>query len=904
MSSFQQRFAVLTPFLFACQLVAADVNISYERFTLPNGLTVLVHEDHKAPIVAVNTWYHVGSKNERTGKTGFAHLFEHLMFGGSENLKGRYVDAMEKIGATELNGTTSEDRTNYFENVPASALDYALFLESDRMGHFYKAINKEVLDLQRGVVQNEKRQGENQPYAVTEELIVKNTAPVGHPYSWTVIGAMEDLDAATLPDVQKWFQTYYGPSNAVLVLAGDIDVKSAKEKVTKYYGDIPPGPPVARPTVWIAKMADEHRGWVQDRVPQALLTMTWNTPQWASRESVLLELVGQALSDGKTSRFYKRLVYDDRIATQVSASQNGREINGQFQINVYAQPGTGLEKVEASVREELTRFLKEGPSDSELERVKVQYEAALVRGSERIGGFGGKSDRLAQGTVFARNPEHYKVALNWVRQATKADLQQVARAWLSDGVYVLEVVPFPELKAITSSVDRSKLPGTEKAGEIKLPKFQRATLSNGLKVIVAERHDTPLVSLTLQVKAGSSVDEPAKLGAMKLLTEVLTGGTKSRNSLQISDELQRLGANLNAFSNLDFTMIHMSALTAKLDGSLDLYADVLLNPTFPESEFKREQNIQIAGIQQEQSDPVGMALRVFPPLMYGEGHAYSMPYSGTGRVDTVSKLHREDLEKLYSTWVRPNNSVLVVVGDTTLADLVAKLEKRLGTWKQAAVPTRTIAHVSRPKQPVVYLIDKPDAQQSVIIAGGIAPPINASQEVALGTLNDIWGGTFGSRLNMNLREDKHWSYGAQSVLLQTIAQRPFVGFAPVQTDKTKESLEEMRKEFKDVVGPRPPSEAELDKAKLRKILELPGSRETQDAVARSIRTILQGGLPDDYWDTYSGKVRALSTGDLKDAARTLIDPDHLIWVIVGDRAKIEKSIRELDLGELKIIEAQ
>jgi zinc protease len=429
-------------------------------------------------------------------------------------------------------------------------------------------------------------------------------------------------------------------------------------------------------------------------------------------------------------------------------------------------------------------------------------------------------------------------------------------------------------------------------------------LSNGLKVILAERHDTPLVNLWMQVKAGYSVDDSTKLGATKLMTAVLPGGTKSRDSLQISDDLQRLGANLDVFSNLDFTMIQLSALTSKLDGSLDLYADVLLNPTFPEGEFKREQGIQLANIQQEQSEPFGMALRVFPPLLFGQGHAYAMPYSGSGRTDTVEKLHREDLEKLYTTWVRPNNSVLVIAGDTTLAELVPKLEKRFAAWKSGTLPSRSIAHVERPKQPLVYLIDKPDAQQTVIIAGGVAPPINANQEVALGTLNDIWGGTFGSRLNMNLREDKHWSYGAQSVLLATTAQRPFIGLAPVQTDKTKESIEELRKEFKDVVSSRPPTQEELDKAKVRKVLELPGSRETQAAVGRSIRTILQGGLPDDYWDTYATKVKSLTTADLKDAAHTLIDPDHLIWVIVGDRAKIEKSIRELNLGEVKIIQAQ
>ncbi len=620
MASMQHRFAPLSLIVFACRMFAADVNIPYEKFTLPNGLTVLVHEDHKAPIVAVNTWYHVGSKNEKPGKTGFAHLFEHLMFGGSDNFKGRYIDAMEKIGATDLNGTTSEDRTNYFENVPVTALDQTLFLESDRMGHFYNSINKEVLDLQRGVVQNEKRQGENQPYAIAEELIVKNTAPAGHPYSWTVIGAMEDLDAAALADVQKWFQTYYGPSNAVLVLAGDIDLKTAKEKVTKYYGDIPPGPPLGRPTTWVAKMTGEHRGTVEDRVPQALLTMTWNTPQWSSRDSVLLELVGQLLSDGKTSRFYKRLVYDDRIATQVQAGQNGREINGQFQIYAFAQPGAGLEKVEAAVREELSRFLKDGPTDSELERVKVQYEAAhrprhrthrRLRRQERSPGPGShvrRQSRSIQSRPELGSPGQQgrppksgpRLAVGWRVRPRSPSVSRSSSPSL--------------LRSIAASCRTRPVRPTSK-----LPKFQRATLSNGLKVILAERHDTPLVNLWMQVKAGYAADDPAKLGATKLMTAVLPGGTKSRDSLQISDDLQRLGANLDVFSNLDFTMIQLSALTAKLDGSLDLYADVLLNPTFPESEFKREQGIQLANIQQEQSEPFGMALRVFPPLLYGAG---------------------------------------------------------------------------------------------------------------------------------------------------------------------------------------------------------------------------------------------------------------------------------------------
>jgi len=435
-----------------------DIRIAYEKFALPNGLTVIVHEDHKAPIVALNIWYHVGSKNEKPGKTGFAHLFEHLMFGGSENLKGRYIDAMERVGATDLNGTTNSDRTNYFENVPTSALDYALFLESDRMGHFYNTINKETLDLQRGVVQNEKRQGDNQPYSISRYLITENTYPAGHGYSWTTIGSMEDLNAASLADVQEWFKTYYGPSNATLVIAGDIDVKTAREKVQKYFGDIPAGPPVAHQTEWVAKMTSVHRQQAQDRVPVARVFNVWNIPEYGQADTDYLDLVSDVLAAGKSSRLYKRLVYDEQVATSVNCGINPNEIGGQFIVGATAKPGGSLVPINKDVEEELDKFLKDGPTAEELERVKTAYEANLVRGLDRIGGFGGKSDILARGQVFTGNPEQYQISLDRVRKATAQDLRDAARRWLSDGLYQLEVVPYPEYKAASTGADRSKLP--------------------------------------------------------------------------------------------------------------------------------------------------------------------------------------------------------------------------------------------------------------------------------------------------------------------------------------------------------------------------------------------------------------------------------------------------------------
>jgi zinc protease len=886
----------------SAQTKIKEIEISYERFILDNGLTVIVHEDHKAPIVAINIWYHVGSKNEKPGKTGFAHLFEHLMFGGSEHAPGRYIDAMENIGATDLNGTTNSDRTKYFENVPTSAVDFTLWMESDRMGHLLGALDQKTLDLQRGVVQNEKRQGENQPYGVTEQLLTQNTYPAGHPYSWTTIGDMADLDAASMKDVQEWFKTYYGPSNVVLVLAGDIDAKTAREKVTKYFGDIPAGPPVAHQQVWIAKMTGTHRQVVQDRVPQARIYKVWNIPEYGSAEGDYLDLVSDCLSSGKSSRFYKRLVYEDQIATDALAFTDLGEIGGQFYVRATARPGQSIAQVEKELDEELARFVKSGPTPEELQRVKTQYEAELIRGIERIGGFGGKSDRLAQSQVFRGSPDAYKISLKRVQLATAEDLRGAAQRWLSDGVYILEVDPFPDYKTSSAGADRGKAPDTGTPPELKLPKLQRATLSNGLKIILAERHEVPLVNLTLATDAGFASDASTTPGTANLAMQVLTDGTRTRNALQISDELESLGATLRGSSNLDLSFVSLSALTAKLDRSLDLFADVVLNPSFPETEVKREQKLVLAGIEREQNTPTTLALRVLPALLYGAGHPYGNPLTGSGTKESVAKLTRGDLVKFHDTWLHPNNSTLIVAGDTTLAEVTPKLEKLFAGWKSGSAPAENVKTVAVASKSAVYLIDKPGALQSVIIAGVVAPPRANPQEIAIEAMNDSLGGTFGGRMNMNLREDKHWSYGVRTVLRDARSQRPFYAIAPVQTDKTKESLVEMNKEFRGITGDHPIGADELAKIQANETLKLPGSRETLSALGQSIVDLVQFGLPDDYYDTYAGKVRALKTSDVSAAAKEVVRPDNLIWIVVGDRAKIEAGVRELNLGEFRLMD--
>ncbi|HEX3684310.1 MAG TPA: pitrilysin family protein [Bryobacteraceae bacterium] len=880
----------------------SNLDIACEQFTLDNGLTVIVHEDHKTPVVAVNVWYHVGSKNEKPGKTGFAHLFEHLMFGGSEHLQGSYIEAMERIGATDLNGTTSEDRTNYFQTVPASALDYALFAESDRMGYFYNTISQELLDLQRGVVQNEKRQNENQPYAVVDELVVKSTYPAAHPYAHTVIGSMEDLDSASLEDVRTWFKTYYTPSNAVLVIAGDITLPHANAKVSRYFAEIPPGPPVTHERSWIAKMNGEHRESVQDRVPHARIYKIWNVPGYGPAAATYLRLAGGVLSTGKTSRLYKRLVYDEQIATQVSAYVDEREIGSQFVVAATARKAPYLSRVEKAVDEELARFLDEGPTERELHRIKMQSYASFVRGTERIGGFGGKSDVLATSQTYLGSPVGYKLRLRHLEEATPEAVRDAARAWLSEGSYALEVLPFQAKKRTEPAAIRSHAPQPGLPHDLRLPAFVEDRLSNGVRLFVAERHDIPLVNLWLEVGGGYAADRSVHLGTARLAASLLTAGTKRRNALEISDELQSLGASLSAACNLDLCSVYLSALTPSLDDALDLYTDVILHPTFPDYDFERQRKLQLASIANEKVTPVQMALRSLPPLLFGSGHAYAVPLTGTGTEESVHKISREDVEVFHSTWFKPNNVSVVVVGDTTLAEIKPKLERFFAPWTAGAIPSKELRTVPKPATPSLYLVDKPGSIHSIVMAATLAPPPDAQNEIALETMNNVFGGTFGGRLNMNLREDKHWSYGAASILYEARAQRPFLTYASVQADKTADSIAEILKEFAGMAGAKPVLPRELDKVKQQQIFELPGANETMNSIGNLFSGLLQAGLPLDFYNTYVSRVSALTVEDIEACAKSLLDPGHMIWMVVGDRSQLEPTLRDLDLGPIIPVE--
>ena len=908
----------------------AGVAIPYQQFTLPNGLRVIVHEDHKAPIVAVNVWYHVGSKDEPRGRTGFAHLFEHLMFNGSENHPGEYFDPFELVGATDMNGTTNTDRTNYFENVPTTALDTALWMESDRMGHLLGAIDQATLDEQRGVVQNEKRQGENQPYGQVWTKLNQALYPEGHPYHHSVIGSMADLNAASLEDVKNWFRTWYGPNNAVLVLAGDIDVETAKKKVAKYFGDIPAGPDMAQPPVDVAVRPADTRETMHDNVPQARIYRAWNVAQTGSTDVDQLHVLAQVLGGSDTSRLEKRLVHGDKLVDGVSAGVSESQLGSNFLVTASVKEGVDPKMVEAIIDEELARLLKEGPTAEEVAQAKTVIRAGFIRGIERIGGFGGKADALAACEVYVGDPGCYRDTLATVAAVTPTQLQAVGKQWLGDGDHTLVVLPGertalaeepavepaalelppvdPKYSVSPSTVDRSTgVPMPEDFPELKFPELQRATLSNGTKVILAERHEVPVVQFRLLLDGGYKADalDGAKLGTSSFAMSMLDEGAADYSALEFAAAAESLGANLGADASLDGASASLSALKENIDPSLALFADMLREPSFDPAEIDRIKASWIAGIKQEKARPNAAALRVLPPLLYGEGHAYAMPFSGSGTEKSIASLTRDDLVKYHDTWVRPENATLVVVGDTTLAQVVPLLEKHLGDWKGEGEPATTgeVSRVALPDAPRVFLIDQPGAVQANIFAGQLVPSTMSDDATEFEFANTVLGGQFSARLNMNLREDKHWAYGAYSFSPDALGQRPWLAFAPVQIDKTAEAMVEMKREVGEYAsGKAPPTAEEVAKVRSNEIRSLPGAYETGRAVLGTIAGIVRYDRPDDYVFQHKAEIEGLTPAQVAKAAGT-IDPDALTWVVVGDLDKIGAPVRALELGTVQVLDA-
>jgi zinc protease len=898
--------AALLALSVAAPLAAAPapaVDIPFEEFTLDNGLRVVVHTDRKAPIVAVNLWYHVGSKDEPPGRTGFAHLFEHLMFQGSENYAGEYFEPFELVGATGINGTTSFDRTNYFQNVPVTALELALWMESDRMGHFLGAITQELLDEQRGVVQNEKRQGRNQPYGRAWQRIFDASYPSGHPYAWLPIGSMADLEAAELEDVKEWFRAWYGPNNAVLVLAGDIDVATAREQVTRYFGHIPAGPPLARRQNWIAARTESTREIMYDRVAQTRIYRSWNVDDFGSVEADHLSLLAEILGGSASSRLTARLVHKDQLVSGVSASNMSLELSGVFSIVATLKDGVDPPRVEAIIDEELAGLLQSGPTPAELAQAKTQFRAGFIRGVERIGGFGGKSDVLAECAVYLGDPGCFRESLARIERATAHEIQEIGRRRLAQGDHTLTIMPFPQFATVSTDVDRSLgLPGVTEFPEVVFPQLQRATLSNGIEVVLAERHEVPVVQLQLQFDAGFAADQGRGLGTASFAMNMLDQGAGSRDALTLAAAIEAEGARISAGAGIDTAAVSLNALKERLDPSLALFADVALRPRFETDEIERVRRQTLAGIAQEKTRPLSIAYRLLPPLMYGGDHAYAIPFTGTGTMESVAALTREDLVAFQRSWLRPDNATFIVVGAVTMAEIVPLLEKHFGPWRapDAPLPIKDISRAPRPDAPRVYLVDQPGALQANIMAGLLVGSTAEETALDLDIANSVFGGTFTSRINMNLREAKGWSYGVRSFAMGAKGQRPWLITAPVEIDRTADSIQELVAELDRFVGEQPATDEEIDRIRANRIRSLPGRYETSAAVLGAISNIVSYGWPDDQVVREQVRTEEITAAEIHDAAATL-DSNALTWVIVGDLAKIEAPVRALNLGEVVIL---
>ncbi|WP_156680402.1 M16 family metallopeptidase [Sphingomonas profundi] len=912
------------------------VKIPYSQFTLPNGLRVIVSEDRKAPVVAVSVWYHIGSKDEPKGKTGFAHLFEHLMFNGSENANDDFFKPLETVGATDYNGTTWFDRTNYFETVPTGALDLALFLESDRMGHLLGAIDKTKLDNQRAVVQNEKRQGDNEPYGLVEYAQLNTLFPEGHPYHHSTIGSMADLDAASLEDVKNWFRAHYGPNNAVLVLAGDIDRKTAEAKVKQWFGAIPRGPETARPEVTVPTLPKPVDQVMKDRVATTRIYRNWVAPGLNDPDAVPLDIALTIIGGLSSSRLDNSLVRKDKVAVSTSAGLQEFEKISLIEITANVKPGVDAAGVATKLDAQIAAFLKDGPTADEVKRAATREVAGRISGLESVGGFGGKAVTLAEGAVYSNDPDKYAKDLAEYAAATPQTVLAAARKWLGRPVYRLTVEPgersAADMAAAGGGMARGPFyyrdpkqggaaapaasmaapvakpapppapkqapgpsrtaPPVQPIGDLVFPAIERATLSNGIEVVLARRTTVPTVRVSVAFDAGNAADPKAKLGTEALTVALLDEGTTTRDSIRIAEEQERLGATISSAAGMDSTSVSLFALKPNLAPSLDLLADVIQNPSFKPEEVERLRGQLLARIAAEKTQPNSIALRELPPLLYGPAHPYGIPFTGSGTEAGMKAATRADLVAFQQAWLRPDNAKIFVAGDITLAELTPLLEARFGTWKAPAVPKGTKLfrqdRMARPSR--IVLIDRPQSPQSLILAGEVLPVKGTDDPIALITANEVLGGSFTSRLNMDLREDKGWAYGVGTQVRMVKENAPLIVYAPVQTDRTGDSIKAMLADMSAFLSTKGIDPDERDRMVNNSVRSLPGSFETSGDLLGAIMRNALYGRPDDYYTRLADRYRALTPAALDTAARAAIDPKRLIWVVVGDAAKVRPQL--------------
>jgi predicted Zn-dependent peptidase len=887
--------------------LVSQVAIPHQSFTLDNGLTVIVHEDRKAPVVAISTWYNVGSKDEPKGKTGFAHLFEHIMFNGSENLPGDFFEYLQNVGATDYNGTTWFDRTNYFQTVPRGALDMGLFMESDRMGYLLAAVTQEKLDNQIGVVQNEKRQGDNRPGGLVYYEVLESLFPEGHPYRHSTIGSMADLDSASLRDIKQWFIDKYGPNNAVLVLAGDISAAEARPLVEKYFGAIPRGPVNTPAAADVPTLSAPKSIVMKDRVAATSLQRYWAVPGLQSEQLAALDLGGSILGGLASSRLDRILVRDEKLAVSVSAGLQPFQRIGIFEVEAVVKPGVDPAVVDKRLNEIMAEYLANGPTEDEVRRAATQDVAGRIRGLEQVGGFGGKAVALAEGQVFVGDSDFYKKNLDAYAAVTPAQVRAAMQQWLSRPAFSVRLEPgdrppYVEAKGpkkaakadIASKKTVRSLPALAESPPLDFPDVQHVTLSNGIKLAYAQRSTVPVTQLALSFDAGYSADVRSGRGLQNLTLNLLEEGADGLTSQQIAEEQERLGAVISASGSADRSNVSLSALTANLGPSLELLADVVQRPDFNVSELDRVRTQTLTAIAQAQKEPNSIAARALPALIYGEDHPYAT--TNLGDVAAVTAISRDDLVRFHNSWLRPDNVELFVVSNLPLSELQPQLEAHFGKWAAPTAPKGVknfIAPPARPTKAKIVFIDRPGSPQSVILGGQLTPIDPFGDVVPVTSANDVLGGNFLSRINMDLRETKGWSYGVRGSIGLNVHAVPYLINAPVQADRTADSIKALNEQVSGFLGAKGVTSEELKRTIANLSQQLPGRFETSQSVLSAMMTNALYRRPDNYYELLAAQYRAMTGPGLDQAIRGAIDPNSFTWVVVGDAAKVKPQLDKL-----------
>jgi zinc protease len=888
--------------------LVSEVNIPWKRFTLDNGLTVIVHTDRKAPLVALSVWYNVGSKDEPAGSTGFAHLFEHLMFGGSENAPGSYLGRMRNLGPSNLNGTTWFDRTNYFETVPTPALEQALFLESDRMGYLLGEIGQPVLDLQRGVVQNEKRQGDNEPYGLFEYAQLEALFPEGHPYRHSTIGSMADLDAASLETVRNWFRENYGPNNAIVVLSGDIDEATARPLMARYFGGIPRGPVNTPAEADVPTLAAPIVATMHDRVATTRLTRSWAVPGLLSDDAVPLSVAAEVLGGLASSRLDNQLVRGEQVAVGASSSLQEFHRISIFDISVNVKPGQDAAAVGRELDAIVADFIAKGPTEEEVARVATRYVSGRIQSLEQVNG---KANVLAEGQLYAGDPDHYKKELAQYASITPAQVTAAMQRWLTRPVFDMTIAPGerepyaeaapagtpPVPAAEIQRVARDPMPAIGQVPDLTFPAVERAQLSNGIKVVYAHVDTVPVTRVAVEFNAGYAADRADRLGAHSLMLDLLDDGTTTRDANQLAEEQERLGASVNVGASMDRTSGNLTTVSANLAPSLTLLSDVLRNPAFAPAEVERLRAQRLAALSSEATQPGAIAARALPPLLYGADSPYGRSFTGTGDKATVTALTRADMVQEHDAWVRPDNATIFVVSDLPLSQVQTQLEAAFGDWRAPSTPKGTKAFGDSVPAPTnrIVLIDRPQSPQSLIYGGAVLPMSGTDDLLTLTAANSILGSDFLSRINADLRETKGWSYGVRGNVNPLEHRVPYIVNAPVQSNRTGESVAALIAQYDRFLETDGVTPVELERTINGNTRQLAGGYETSAQILGALRSNALYGRPDNYQETIASRTRALTAAQMDAAARQVIHPDQFVWVVVGDASVVKPQLEALGL---------